>query len=90
MTNVSNLSVSLRRKTDDSPHSVAQTYWIKKDVSPLFRSQKTARHLETPKEKTDARPWYEHGLFLCFGVGYLAVPLRRQKRWFVLSKSNSF
>lgn len=42
MTNVSNLSVSLRRKTDDLPHSVAQTYWIKKDVSPLFRSQKTA------------------------------------------------
>ena len=31
MTNVSNLSVSLRRKTDDLPHSVAQTYWIKKD-----------------------------------------------------------
>ena len=87
MTNVSNLSVSLRRKTDDSPYSVAQTYWIKKDVSPLFRSQKTARHSETRKEKTDARPWYKHGLFLCFGVGYLAVPLRRQKRWFVLLDS---
>ena len=79
MTNVLNLSVSLCRKTDGSPHSVTQTYWIKKDVSPLFWSQKSRQHTETPKKKTDARPWYEHGLFLCFGVGYLAVPLRRQK-----------
>jgi hypothetical protein len=31
MTDVSNLSVSLRRKTDDLHHPVAQTYWIKKD-----------------------------------------------------------
>ena len=51
MTNVSKLSVSLRRKTDDLPHSVAPSYWIKKDVSPLFRSQKTAKLSETPQSR---------------------------------------
>jgi len=49
MTNVSNLSVSLRRKTDDLPHSVAQTYWIKKDVSHLFRCWLLGGTTETTK-----------------------------------------
>lgn len=51
MTNVSNLSVSLHRKTDEALHLVAQSYWIKKDVSPLFRSQKTAKLSETPQSR---------------------------------------
>ena len=49
MTNVSILSVSLRRKTNDLPHSVAQTYWIKKDVSPLFQRWLLGGPTETTK-----------------------------------------
>ena len=71
MNNVSKLSLSLRRKTDGSPHSVAQTYWIKKDVSPLFRSQKTAKLSETPKKKTDERPWFSTDCFSCSVYGLL-------------------
>ena len=70
MTNVLNLSVSLRRKTDGSPLSVAQTYWIKKDVSPLFRSQKTAK-LQRHRKVDRRTSVVQHGLFLLFGVGLL-------------------
>ncbi len=87
MTNVSNLSVSLRRKTDDLPHSVAQTYWIKKDVSPLFRSQKTAKISETPQSRQTSVRVVSTGCSFCSVFGYLAVPLRRQKRRFVLLDS---
>jgi len=56
MTNVLNLSVSLRRKTDDLPHSVAQSYWIKKDVSLCSRCLKTAKISSTPLKQEDECP----------------------------------
>ena len=74
------LIVSLRRETIATRHLVTQTYWIKKDVSPLFRSQENRQTSKTPRKKTDARPWFSTGCSSVSAYGYLAVPLRRQKQ----------
>ena len=74
MTNVLNLSVSLRRKTDGSPHSVAQTYWIKKDVSPLLKVPENRQNFKyTPKAGRRASVVSTDCSF-CWCMGYLAVP----------------
>ena len=72
--------VTLRRRANDLPHLATQTYWIKKDVSPLFRSQENRQTSKTPRKKTDARPWFSTGCSSVSAYGYLAVPLRRQKQ----------
>ena len=73
------LIVSLSRKADDLHHLVAQTYWIKKDVSPLFRSQKTAKtQRRRGKRQTHVRG-INTGCYSVSAYGHLAVPLRRQK-----------
>ena len=64
MTNVSNLSVSLRRKTDDSPHSVAQSYWIKKDVSPLLQVPENRHNFKYTTKTGRRTSVVQHGLFL--------------------------
>ena len=74
MTNVSNLSVSLRRKTDGSPHLVAQTYWIKKDVSPLLQVLENRQTFKYTTKQEDKRPWLSTGYYFCWCTGYLAVP----------------
>ena len=80
MTNVLNFSLTLRRETIATQHLATQTYWIKKDVSPLFRSQENRQTSKTPRKKTDARPWLSTGCSSVSAYGYLAVPLRRQKQ----------
>ena len=74
MTNVLILSVSLRRKTDGSAHPVAQTYWIKKDVSPLLKVPENRQNFKyTPKTGRRASVVSTDCSF-CWCTGYLAVP----------------
>ena len=74
MTDVSNLFVSLRRKTDGSLHSVAQTYWIKKDVSPSVMVPGNRQYFKYTKKQQDERPWFSTDCSFCWCTGYLAVP----------------
>ena len=74
MNNVSKLSLSLRRKTDGSPHSVAQTYWIKKDVSPSVMVPGNRQTFKYTKKQQDKRSWFSTDCFFCWCTGYLAVP----------------
>ena len=71
MTNVSNLSVSLRRKTDDLPHSVAQSYWIKKDVSPLLQVPENRQNFKYTTKTGRRTSVVQHGLFLLLVYGLL-------------------
>ena len=63
MTNVLNLSVSLRRKTDESTHPVAQTYWIKKDVSPLLKVPENRQKFKYTTKTGRRTSVAQHGLF---------------------------
>lgn len=74
MTNVLNLSVSLRRQTDGSLHSVAQTYWIKKDVSPSVMVPENRQNFKYTRKQQDERPWFSTDCSFCWCTGYLAVP----------------
>ena len=74
MTNVLNLSVSLRRKTDGSPHLVTQTYWIKKDVSPSVMVPENRQTFKYTRKQQDERPWFSTDCSFCWCTGYLAVP----------------
>ena len=88
MTNVLNLFVSLRRKTDGSPHLVVQTYWIKKDDSSLFGLEKQPT-IKCAEKQTDVVRVTRTGCVFCLGIGLLAVPSRQTRsQQFVLSKSN--
>ena len=59
------LIVSLRRETIATRHLATQTYWIKKDVSPLFWCLKTANYFKYTAKQEDYRPWFSTGCFFC-------------------------
>ena len=71
MNNVSKLSLSLHRKTDGSPHSVAQTYWIKKDVSPSVMVPGNRQTFKYTKKQQDKRSWFSTDCFSCSVYGLL-------------------
>ena len=79
MTDVSNLFVSLRRKTDGSPHLVAQTYWIKKDVSPSVMVPENRQNFKYTKKQQDERPWFSTDCSFCSVYGLLGGTSGRQK-----------
>ena len=91
MTNVLNLSVSLRRKTDGSAHPVAQTYWIKKDVSPLLKVPENRQNFKYTTKTGRRASVVSTDCFFCWCTGYLAVPqdYRSDGSCFTSSKSTS-